>query len=351
MINFHYSDTWADPANQTKPAAWSSYTFDQLMSNVYWHTYNSLTTLKNAGITPKWVQVGNETNNGMLWPEGKASVNMKNFAWLINSGYDAVKAVNSSSKVIVHLANCEDNALYRWMFDGLKANGAKWDVVGASIYPTQTGNGDWFAMDNLCYDNLADMVSRYSKEVMIVEVGMPWDDPKNSYDTIADDHGHAETDTYTLLNLGKEWKLNAANTLHQRLYLGDYRYDGVFPYDYSATAIADPRLMDVDLARGSWWGIENRLVNTQWAGQRITLYLGALAPSSPRPAGENKGGAPQSKESTLAAAPTTAFQFTQEGPVPGFYWTDGGFGYALSGQLSRPDLLALATAVYQQLNP
>lgn len=66
LIDFHYSDTWADPANQTKPAAWSSYTFDQLMSNVYWHTYNSLTTLKNAGITPKWVQVGNETNNGML---------------------------------------------------------------------------------------------------------------------------------------------------------------------------------------------------------------------------------------------------------------------------------------------
>lgn len=186
LIDFHYSDTWADPANQTKPAAWSSYTFDQLMSNVYWHTYNSLVTLKNAGITPKWVQVGNETNNGMLWSDGKASVNMKNFAWLINSGYDAVKAVNSSTKVIVHLANCENNSLYRWMFDGLQSNGAKWDVVGASIYPTQTGNGDWFTMDNQCYDNLADMASRYNKEVMVVEVGMPWDDPKNSYDTIAD---------------------------------------------------------------------------------------------------------------------------------------------------------------------
>lgn len=185
LIDFHYSDSWADPGKQNKPAAWSKYTFDQLMSNVYWHTYNSLTTLKNAGITPKWVQVGNETNNGMLWPEGKASVNMKNFAWLINSGYDAVKAVNSSSKVIIHLANCENNSLYRWMFDGLKANGGKWDVVGASIYPTQTGNGDWYTMNNQCYDNLSDMVTRYGKEVMVVEVGMPWDDPKNSYDAVA----------------------------------------------------------------------------------------------------------------------------------------------------------------------
>jgi len=186
LIDFHYSDTWADPAHQTKPAAWSSYTFDELMSNVYWHTYNSLTTLKNAGITPKWVQIGNETSDGMLWNDGKASVNMKNFAWLINSGYDAAKAVNSSIKVIVHLANCENNTIYRWMFDGLKSNGAKWDIVGASIYPTQTGDGDWFTMDNQCYDNLADMVNRYSKDVMIAEVGMPWDDPKNSYDTIAD---------------------------------------------------------------------------------------------------------------------------------------------------------------------
>ncbi|EKP0277626.1 glycosyl hydrolase 53 family protein [Aeromonas bestiarum] len=186
MIDFHYSDSWADPGKQTKPTAWQGYTFEQLMSNVYWHTYNSLVALKQAGITPKWVQVGNETNNGMLWDDGKASANMRNFAWLINSGYDAVKAVNKSTKVIVHLANCENNALYRWMFDGLKANGAKWDVIGASIYPTQTGNGDWFSMNNRCYDNLADMVSRHGKEVMIVEVGMPWDDPKNSYDTLVD---------------------------------------------------------------------------------------------------------------------------------------------------------------------
>ncbi|BBT79728.1 arabinogalactan endo-beta-1,4-galactanase [Aeromonas veronii] len=186
MIDFHYSDSWADPGKQTKPAAWQSYTFEQLMSNVYWHTYNSIVALKQAGITPTWVQVGNETNNGMLWDDGKASANMRNFAWLINSGYDAVKAVNTSTKVIVHLANCENNALYRWMFDGLKANGAKWDVIGASIYPTQTDNGDWFTMNNRCYDNLADMVSRHGKEVMIVEVGMPWDDPKNSYDTLVD---------------------------------------------------------------------------------------------------------------------------------------------------------------------
>ncbi len=97
--------------------------------------------------------------------------------------------------------------------------------------------------------------------------------PTASYDTLADDHGHSEADSYTLLDMGKEWKLNAANTLHQRFYLGDYRYDAVFPYDYSAEAVADPRLMNVDLAKGSWWGVENRFVNTHWSGHRITLGI------------------------------------------------------------------------------
>lgn len=96
--------------------------------------------------------------------------------------------------------------------------------------------------------------------------------PTASYDTIADDTGHAETDTYTLLDMGKEWRLNATNSLHQHFYVGNYRYDGVFPFDYSSDPnIADPRLMNVDLAQGSWWGIENRLVNTHWFGHRITL--------------------------------------------------------------------------------
>lgn len=95
--------------------------------------------------------------------------------------------------------------------------------------------------------------------------------PTASFDTIADDRGHTESDTYTLLNLSKAWRLNTSNTLHQQLYLGDYRYDGTFPYDYSSAAIADPRVLNIDAVRGSWWGVENRLVNTAWSGQRITL--------------------------------------------------------------------------------
>lgn len=97
-------------------------------------------------------------------------------------------------------------------------------------------------------------------------------------------------------------------------------------------------------------GVRAQFMYQNSAGQRITLYLGALTPTSPRPANDNQGGT-KARVEAPTAAPTTAFQFTHEGPVPGFYWTDAGFGYALSGQLSRPELLSLATAAYQQLNP
>ncbi len=129
-----------------------------------------LDTLKSAGIVPSWVQVGNETNDGMLWPDGKASVNMANFAALVNAGYNAVKAVNDSIKVIVHISNGYNNELFRWVFDGLKANGAHWDIVGMSLYPTNT---NWQSYNDSCLVNMNDMISRYGKQVMICEVGMP----------------------------------------------------------------------------------------------------------------------------------------------------------------------------------
>jgi arabinogalactan endo-1,4-beta-galactosidase len=174
MIDFHYSDTWADPGSQTKPAAWSGQDFATLKASLSAHTTAVLTELKNNGITPEWVQIGNETNDGMLWPDGKASTNMGNFAQLVNAGYDAVKAVSATTKVIVHVSNGWDNSLFRWLFDGLKNNGGKWDVTGMSLYPTAA---NWSTLNTQCLTTMNDMVARYGKEVMVVEVGMSWDQP------------------------------------------------------------------------------------------------------------------------------------------------------------------------------
>src|SRR5882724_9179916 len=170
LLDLHYSDTWADPGHQVKPAAWAGDDLAALNSAVYSYTLSVLDTLKKNGVVPSWVQIGNETNDGMLWPDGKASVNMANFAALVNSGYKAVKASGDSIKVIVHISNGYDNSLFRWMFDGLKTNGAQWDIIGMSLYPTST---NWQSYNESCLANMKDMVSRYNKQVMICEVGMP----------------------------------------------------------------------------------------------------------------------------------------------------------------------------------
>lgn len=174
MIDLHYSDWWADPGKQNKPSAWASQDFNTLKTSVNNYTVDVMNALKTNGITPDWVQVGNETNDGMLWPDGKASMNMANFAQLVNAGYDAIKSVNASSKVIVHISNGFDNSLFRWMFDGLKNNNAKWDIIGMSLYPSSSS---WPTLNDQCLANINDMVSRYNKEVMICEVGMSWDQP------------------------------------------------------------------------------------------------------------------------------------------------------------------------------
>ena len=170
MLDFHCSDTWADPGHQAKPAAWANDTFPQLLTDLYNHVYGVLDTLKSLGVIPAWVQIGNETNDGMLWEDGRASTHMSNFAALITSGYNAVKAVDSSIQVIVHLSNGNDNAMFRWMFDGLKSNGAKWDIIGMSVYP-YWANLPWATDDSLALINMTDMIARYQTKVMVVEAG------------------------------------------------------------------------------------------------------------------------------------------------------------------------------------
>jgi arabinogalactan endo-1,4-beta-galactosidase len=176
MIDFHYSDSWADPGKQNKPAAWENDTLGQLLTDIYNHTYQVLDTLKLLGVIPKWVQVGNETNNGMLWPDGMASSHMDNFAAMVNSGYDAIKAIDSTIQVIVHLSNGHDNGMYRWMFDGLKNNGARWDVIGMSVYP-YWADLSWETDDDLSLANMQDMISRYQTKVMVCETGYLYNQP------------------------------------------------------------------------------------------------------------------------------------------------------------------------------
>ena len=180
MIDFHYSDSWADPGKQPKPAAWASLNFDLLKTALHDYTKAMMDTLMQNDIIPDWVQIGNENNDGMLWEDGRASAHMSNFANLIKAGYSAVKEASSATKVIVHLSNGYDNGLFRWMFDGLKSNGVEYDIIGMSLYPSYVplGVASWAAVNNQCLTNMTDLISRYNKPVMLVEVGMPHDQPE-----------------------------------------------------------------------------------------------------------------------------------------------------------------------------
>lgn len=176
LIDFHLSDTWADPAHQTIPAAWVNDSFPQLQTDVYNHVYDVLDTLKSLGVVPKWVQIGNEVGNGMLWPVGKLPNNMSNFAKLIECGYNAVKSVDSTIQVIVHLEDGHKDSLFRQVFDGLKYYGAKWDIIGMSVYP-YWANLSWQVDDSLALITMKDMIARYNTKVMVCEAGYLYNKP------------------------------------------------------------------------------------------------------------------------------------------------------------------------------
>lgn len=188
MIDFHYSDTWADPGKQAKPAAWASHPFSQLLTDVYAHTLSVMKMLKAQGVQPEWVQIGNEIPNGMLWPDGQLSDkpalnHPEQLAQLINQGYAAVKAVSPASKVVVHLDRGNDGALYRAFFDRLTANHGQYDVIGLSYYPYWLKQDYAASIGNL-RSNLNDMASRYGKEVVVAEVGGDYTAPQNTYDML-----------------------------------------------------------------------------------------------------------------------------------------------------------------------
>lgn len=184
MLDFHYSDHFADPEYQDVPTQWADAGYEELKTYVYDYTYYIMDQLAQKNIYPKWVQVGNEINSGMLLPYGSSGTNFSQLAGLLDSGYDAVKAVSPESKVVTHLANGQNNTVFRWFFDNyLTTYNGKTDVIGMSYYPYWIGSDFTENIDDLVY-NLHDMADRYGKEVMVCEVGGAESDAWGSYELL-----------------------------------------------------------------------------------------------------------------------------------------------------------------------
>lgn len=176
MIDIHYSDFFADPSHQTIPAAWQKYDYPTMLEAVREHTLDVLYTLKEAGIKPEWVQIGNETPNGMLWPMGKVNKEegeWEHYAGFTAMGYEAAKEAFPDITVIVHVDNAYEQR--DWFWTQMAAHGGKWDMIGLSHYPMMSawnGGKTWQEMNELAETNIRRLISQWHCPVMIAEIGM-----------------------------------------------------------------------------------------------------------------------------------------------------------------------------------
>ncbi len=178
MIDFHYSDFFTDPGTQTTPMDWVGMTSAEVKSLLAAHTKEVLQALKDEGVEPKWVQVGNETNNGMVWDFGKidwsksGSARYADYVAMSNAGYAAVKEVQPHAIVIVHIAETKNAS---WFFKEFRAAGGKFDMIGLSHYPTEeewNSSASTATYSNiLAANHVKTAISLFGVPVMICETG------------------------------------------------------------------------------------------------------------------------------------------------------------------------------------
>jgi arabinogalactan endo-1,4-beta-galactosidase len=175
LLDFHYSDTWADPSNQYKPAAWENVSYPLLSDSIYNYTYSVIHTFDSLNILPEIVQIGNEITSGLLWPDGSIGgqydtpQQWAQFAQLLKKAIRAVHdAASDTVKIMIHIDRGGNNSTCRWFYDNLKKYDVPYDIIGLSYYPWWHGN---FAV---LKQNLDDMSLRYNKEIIVVETAYPW---------------------------------------------------------------------------------------------------------------------------------------------------------------------------------
>jgi beta-galactosidase len=162
LLDFHYSDTWADPGKQYKPAAWRNLSFMDMKKALFDYTVGVVSALKKQGTTPDMVQVGNEINHGLVWPEGSI-IHPDSMAQLLSAGVDGVKSVDPSIVIMLHIAlgGQHDEAVF--FLDQVMERKVPFDVIGLSYYP------QWHGTVQDLQDNMNKLVKRYGKSVIVAE--------------------------------------------------------------------------------------------------------------------------------------------------------------------------------------
>ena len=256
LIDLHYSDTWADPEHQAKPAAWADHNFSRLQADVYEHTYDVCSSLKAAGLLPDMLQIGNEINPGMLLPDGSTR-NWKVLASLLKQGCNAVKVCSSSTQVMLHIANAGDKAGTSEWFDMAAAQGVVWDVTGLSYYSY------WHGTLQAMKDTVREVKSRYGKPVVIVETAYPFTLLENDQETNSIHSASQLLPDHPATPAGQAANLRAVmQTAHQGGAIG------LFYWEPTWTAI-----------KGNGWDPANPDSGCQWENQALFDYKSKALPA------------------------------------------------------------------------
>jgi arabinogalactan endo-1,4-beta-galactosidase len=171
LLNYHYSDTWADPGKQHIPKAWEGKSHDELVQAVFEYTRDTIIAFRDAGVMPDMVQPGNEIINGMLWPDGRLPGNWDNFAELLKAGIDGVDAGRGAAPrplIMVHIDRGADKQGTQAFFDKWHSYDIDYDIIGQSYYPWWHGS----LLD--LRENMIFMANEYQKDIILVEVAYNW---------------------------------------------------------------------------------------------------------------------------------------------------------------------------------
>ncbi|KAA8997334.1 galactosidase [Affinibrenneria salicis] len=187
LLDFHYSDFWTDPGKQFKPKAWSRMDYEQLKTTIHDYTRDTIAAFKQQGVLPDMVQIGNEINGGILWPEGKSwgqgGGEFDRLAGLLNAAIGGLRENLDSPdqvKIMLHLAEGTKNDMFRWWFDEITRRNVPFDIIGLSMYTY------WNGPISALQSNMNDISRRYQKDVIVVEAAYGYtldncDDAENSF--------------------------------------------------------------------------------------------------------------------------------------------------------------------------
>ena len=269
LLDFHYSDCWADPGKQTMPKAWMNLNVDELTNKVYEYTSSVLNCLRYK---PTIVQIGNEITNGMLWPIGRTE-NFQNLVKFVNAGISAVNDFDKNIKTMIHLDNGTNNNMYHYWFDNyLNLGGKDFDYIGMSYYQI------WNDKLSVLVDSIKDIVKKYSKKVIIAETSYPFTMEEYEEDIPKNDRKGMALKKNDIKNLEFEISKHGQVEYFEKLAEIINNTDGLEGFVYWGSELIPANGTGWATYEGIKYMNEKGPLGNEWANQAVFDYQGNALP-------------------------------------------------------------------------